>query len=230
MSFLPVLAYDGANMKEINVGEILDVAMAGTSATLLAKKWESAILVNVDNQTLKRIMENAKVMETIMNIEGFSALGSDIFETVVNKSESVSKSKKEKGESLTPKEKRELSKEEKDYKSKRKQIQENLIKFATRIPAFVYLTDFRENTLQDVITKLDTTLFKKVTGLSVDDFQLLVSLGVFNSVHMNQAVFAFRRYEDASLAYTGIRSHPEQQRRMGLYDTVITLQEESPAK
>lgn len=230
MSFLPVLAYDGANMKEINVGEILDVAMAGTSATLLAKKWESAILVNVDNQTLKRIMENAKVMETIMNIEGFSALGSDIFETVVNKSESVSKSKKEKGESLTPKEKRELSKEEKDYKSKRKQIQEKLIKFATRIPAFVYLTDFRENTLQDVITKLDTTLFKKVTGLSVDDFQLLVSLGVFNSVHMNQAVFAFRRYEDASLAYTGIRSHPEQQRRMGLYDTVITLQEESPAK
>lgn len=230
VSFLPVLAYDGANMKEINVGEILDVAMAGTSATLLAKKWESAILVNVDNQTLKRIMENAKVMETIMNIEGFSALGSDIFETVVNKSESVSKSKKEKGESLTPKEKRELSKEEKDYKSKRKQIQEKLIKFATRIPAFVYLTDFRENTLQDVITKLDTTLFKKVTGLSVDDFQLLVSLGVFNSVHMNQAVFAFRRYEDASLAYTGIRSHPEQQRRMGLYDTVITLQEESPAK
>ena len=161
VSFLPVLAYDGANMKEINVGEILDVAMAGTSATLLAKKWESAILVNVDNQTLKRIMENAKVMETIMNIEGFSALGSDIFETVVNKSESVSKSKKEKGESLTPKEKRELSKEEKDYKSKRKQIQEKLIKFATRIPAIVYLTDFRENTLQDVITKLDTTLFKK---------------------------------------------------------------------
>lgn len=96
VSFLPVLAYDGANMKEINVGEILDVAMAGTSATLLAKKWESAILVNVDNQTLKRIMENAKVMEAIMNIEGFRALGSDIFETVVNKSESVSKTKKEK--------------------------------------------------------------------------------------------------------------------------------------
>lgn len=66
--------------------------------------------------------------------------------------------------------------------------------------------------------------------MSVDDFQLLVSLDVFNSVHMNQVVFAFRRYEDVSLAYTGIRSHPEQQRRMGLYDTVITLQEESPAK
>ncbi|AZA13884.1 DEAD/DEAH box helicase family protein [Corynebacterium choanae] len=228
VSFLPVLAYDGANMKEINAGEILDIAMAGTSATLLAKKWESAILVNVDNQTLKRIMANEDAMNAIMNIEGFRALGSAVFETVVNMSESVSKSRKEKGESLTPQEKKELKDEEKEYRSKRKQIQEKLIKFATRIPAFMYLTDFRENTLHDVITKLEPDLFKSVTGLSVADFHLLVRLGVFNSLHMNQAVFAFRRYEDASLAYTGIRSHPEQQHRMGLYDTVITLEEHLP--
>ena len=37
-------------------------------------------------------------------------------------------------------------------------VQEKLIKFSTRIPAFMYLTDFRENTLQDVITKLEPTL------------------------------------------------------------------------
>ena len=109
------------------------------------------------------------------------------------------------------------------YKSKRKQIQEKLIKFATRIPAFMYLTDFRENTLQDVITKIEPELFRQVTGLTVGDFELLVQLGVFNSIHMNQAVFAFRRYEDASLSYTGIRSH-KSLRKVGLYDTVITLE------
>ena len=226
VKFLPVLAYDGANMKEVNAGEILDIAMSGTSATLLAKKWESAILVNVDNMTLRKIMDNQAAMDAIMNIEGFRALGADIFETVVNKSEKVSATKKEKGGDLTKKEKKELSDEEKEYKSKRKQIQEKLIKFATRIPAFMYLTDFRENTLHDVITKIEPDLFKKVTGLSVADFNLLVNLGVFNSIHMNQAVFAFRRYEDASLHYTGIRSHPEQQRILGLYDTVIMLEEQ----
>jgi hypothetical protein len=52
VSFLPVLAYDGANMTQIDAGGILDIAMAGTSATLLARKWESALLVNVDNDTL----------------------------------------------------------------------------------------------------------------------------------------------------------------------------------
>jgi len=220
--FLPVLAYDGANMVQIDAGEILDIALSGTSATLLARKWESAILVNVDNDTLKKIMSSKEAMEAVMNIEGFRALGSGIFETVVNKSEAVRETKKEKGEKLTDKQKKVLTEEEKDYKSKRKQIQEKLIKFATRIPAFMYLTDFRENTLTDVITKLEPDLFKTVTGLTVKDFNLLVSLGVFNSTHMNQAVFAFRRYEDSSLSYTGINSHPRLRSRGG-YDTVVAI-------
>ena len=165
-------------------------------------------------------MSDEKAMAAIMNIEGFRALGADVFETVINKSEKVRETKKNKGDDITPKEKRELTDEEKEYKSKRKQIQEKLIKFATRIPAFMYLTDFRENTLKDVITKLEPELFKAVTGLTVDDFHLLVSLNVFNAAHMNQAVFAFRRYEDASLSYTGIESH-EGLRHFGLYDTVV---------
>lgn len=222
MNFLPVLAYDGSNMTQVDAGGILDIAMSGTSATLLARKWESAILVNVDNDTLRRIMASEDAMNAVMNIEGFRALGNDVFETVVNKSERVTATKKERGEKLTKTEKKELSEEEKEYKSKRKQIQEKLIKFATRIPAFMYLTDFRENTLTDVITKLEPDLFKAVTGLTVADFNLLVNLGVFNATQMNQAVFAFRRYEDSSLAYTGIDSHPGL-RHVGLYDTVIAI-------
>lgn len=223
VNFLPVLAYDGSNMTQVDAGGILDIAMAGTSATLLARKWESAILVNVDNDTLMKIMESKAAMDAVMNIEGFRALGSSIFETVVNKSNSVRETRKSAGDSISSSEKKELSAEEKDYKSKRKQIQEKLIKFATRIPAFMYLTDFRENTLHDVITKLEPDLFKSVTGLTVEDFNLLVSLGVFNSAHMNQAVFAFRRYEDASLSYTGINSH-RGLRRYGLYDTVVAVE------
>ena len=53
-----------------------------------------------------------------------------------------------------------------------------------------------------------------------DRFHLLVRLKVFNTEQMNQAVFAFRRYEDASLRYTGIESHPGL-RHYGLYDTVV---------
>ena len=219
VSFLPVLAYDGSHMTQIDVGGILDIAVAGTSATLLARRWESALLVNVDNDTLRRLLDNPDALAAVMRIEGFRALGENIIETVVNKSENV-KAMKKKGDDLTTKEKAELTAEEKEYKSKRKQIQERLIKFATRIPAFMYLTDFRENTLRDVITKLEPDLFRAVTGLTVDDFHLLVQLKVFNTEQMNQAVFAFRRYEDSSLVYTGIDSHPGL-RHYGLYDTVV---------
>ena len=221
VSFLPVLAYDGANMVQIDAGGILDMAMAGTSATLLARKWESAMLVNVDNDTLRRVLDSEEAMSAVGRIEGWRALGDNVIETIINKSEKIKDLKKKaKDGELDKKEKKELTEEEKEYKSLRKKVQEKLIKFATRIPAFMYLTDFRENTLVDVITKIEPELFLTVTGLTVADFNLLVDLKVFNTERMNAAVFAFRRYEDASLRYTGIDSH-EGLARVGGYDTVI---------
>lgn len=223
ISFLPVLAYDGSSMKQIDAAGILDMAMSGTTATLLARRWESALLVNVDNDTLKRLMANKDAMLALMGIEGFRNLNQDI-ETIINKSESVKNAKKTANDTELPaEEKKKLSEEEKEYKSLRKQIQEKLIKFATRVPVFMYLTDYRERCLRDVITQLEPGLFKKVTNLSVKDFELLVSLGVFNSALMNDAVYKFKRYEDASLVYTGVNKHEGE--GIGLYDTVLSPQD-----
>jgi hypothetical protein len=210
-------------MKQVDAAGILDMAMSGTTATLLARRWESALLVNVDNNTLARLMSNSEAMNALMNIEGFRNLNQDI-ETIINKSEAVKKAKKEANDrELSKKEKQELTEQEKEFKNKRKQIQEKLIKFATRIPIFMYLTDYRERSLKDVITQLEPGLFKKVTGLNVKDFELLVSLGVFNSALMNDAVYKFKRYEDASLEYIGINKHKGED--VGLYDTVLSRQD-----
>lgn len=222
ISFLPVLAYDGSTMKQISAQDILDIAMAGTSATLLARRWESALLVNVDNETLSRLLGNKDALDALMRIEGFRSLNTDI-ETIINKSEHVKKAKKDDAEKLTPKQRKELSEEEKEYKSMRKRIQEKLIKFATRVPVFMYLTDYREMSLKDVITQLEPGLFRKVTGLNVRDFELLCSLGVFNASLMNDAIFKFKRYEDSSLSYTGIEKHISDE--VGGWDTVIRREE-----
>lgn len=220
INFLPVLAYDGSSMEQLDAARILDMAMSGTTATLLARRWESALLVNVDNDTLARLMRDDRAMNALMSIEGFRSLNQDI-ETIINKSESIKKAKQDANDrDLTKKEKKELTDAEKEYKSMRKKIQEKLIKFATRIPVFMYLTDYRERSLKDVITQLEPGLFKKVTGLRISDFELLVSLGVFNSSLMNDAVYKFKRYEDASLSYTGINKHAGKD--VGLYDTVIS--------
>lgn len=222
--FLPVLAYDGSYMRQVDAADVLDMATSGTTATLLARRWESALLVNVDNNTLKRLMANQAALDALMSIEGFRSLNQDL-ETIINKSNAVKDAKRTaSGRDLTPAEKKELTEDEKKAKSLRKQIQEKLVKFATRVPVFMYLTDHRERTLKDVITRLEPGLFKKVTGLDVKDFELLVSLNVFNGPLMNDAVYKFKRYEDSSLEYMGVNKHAGEE-RVGGYDTTLSKAE-----
>ena len=58
----------------------------------------------------------------------------------------------------------------------------------------MYLTDYREETLKDVITKIEPDLFNKVTGISVKIFEKMVTIGLFKSTLMNEAVIAFKIY------------------------------------
>ncbi|MDB4673884.1 GIY-YIG nuclease family protein [Flavobacteriaceae bacterium] len=223
IKFLPVLCFDGSSMKQINSQEVLDFGLVGTSGSQLAKKFESTRLVHVDDITLKRLMGNSEAMDALMKIEGFRSINSDL-EKIINKSEKIKKLKRDDVEdSDKSKVKKQISDEEKEQKSLRKQIQEKLQKFATRIPVFMYLTDYRERHLKDVITQLEPGLFKKVTGLSVSDFELLLSVGLFNSTLMNSAIFSFKRYEDSSLSYSGFTKHEPSE--IGLFDTVITSDE-----
>lgn len=221
INFLPILQFDGSSMKRVNATEILDFVDNGTSGTLLARRWNSAQLVNVDNATLQRVLDNPEALATIMKIEGFRALGSDIIENIVNRAERIKKLKREAVDN--PKKKKELTAEEKEYRSKRREVQEKLMKFATRIPIFMYLTDYREESLEDVIRKLEPSLFERVTGLTIDDFDLLLRIGVFNRAQMNDAILKFRRYEDASLAYTGVNRHATDT-RIGLMDSSVPIE------
>ena len=222
INFLPVLAYDGSSMNRISAQDILDITYSGTSATLLAKRWQTALLVHVDNDTLKRLQDNPDAMDALNSIEGFRNLNDQI-STIINRSEKLKKLKKDDNVKIDPKAKKIISEEEKELKSLRKQVQENLLKLAARIPAFMYLTDYREQCIKDVITQIEPELFKSVTGLTVKDFDVLCSIGLFDSEKMNQGIFGFRRYENASLTYTGIDMHEGE--AVGGWDTVLRREE-----
>ena len=87
----------------------------------------------------------------------------------------------------------------------------------------MYLTDYREETLKDVITQIEPDLFKRVTSLSVKDFEKLLSLGLFNATLMNSAIFSLKRYENSSLHYQGFTKHNP--KYVGLFDTKISSEE-----
>ena len=87
----------------------------------------------------------------------------------------------------------------------------------------MYLTDYREESITDLITKVEPNLFKEVTYLHVRIFEELVDIGLFDGAWLNEVVWNFRDYEDASLAYTGITKHKLD--TVGLFDTTITKDE-----
>ena len=223
IKFLPVLCFDGSSMRQIDAQEVLDFGMVGATGPQLAKKFESRRLVHVDDMTLTRLMQNKEAMEALMKIEGFRKINTDI-EHIINNSKNINKLKKDANEEdLTKKKKKELTDKERDNRSKRKQIQDKLLQFASRIPIFMYLTDYREQTLYDVITEVEPKLFRRVTSLTVANFELLISLKLFNATLMNSAILSFKRYENDSLHYKGYRRHKPE--KIGLYDTVISTEE-----
>tara|TARA_R110001592_G_scaffold162565_1_gene395834 strand:- start:513 stop:1961 length:1449 start_codon:yes stop_codon:yes gene_type:complete len=226
LKFLPILSYDGFDMHMVDANEVLEVSSAGTSSTLLAKRWMHDSLIYVDNLTLQRLLGDDKAIEVLMKIEGFRKIKEDI-ETIINKTTQIKNLKKKKVKSnLNDDDKKELSDAEKEYKNKKDMIKKKLKQFASRIPIFMYLTDYRENHLEDVITKLDSRLFKKVTGLEISDFELLVNKGVFNKPLMNLAIKDFKTYEDSSLQYLGLTTHKFE--RYGLMDTVVSKKDLNP--
>jgi hypothetical protein len=200
LRYLPVLCYDGYSMQELKADDLLDFVVAGTGSTMLARRWQSYRLIDVSTPTLARLLRHEELVQRLEEFESFRNLAKDLTRTI--SAEKNLKKLKTKSKP-TETDKKTISDDEKALKSFRKRLQENLIKFATRIPVFMYLTDHREETLKDVIEIFEPDLFKRVTNLNVEDFKLLCEIGVFNATTMDSAIFAFRRFEDASLSYAG---------------------------
>lgn len=215
LNFLPVLCYDGYSMEELNTKDLLDIVVSGTAANMLVRRWQSAKLVNLENSNIEKLLNDAEMIEALEKIEAFRNLSKDL--DVIIKNEKALKAHKKEGDKKDAAKKL-VTQLEKEIKDKKKIIRDNLLKFITRVPVFMYLSDFREEKLYDVITALEPSLFTKVTGLTVDEFKRLSELGIFNASNMNSAIFAFKRFEDASLSYAGNFTQSE---TVGGFDTTI---------
>jgi hypothetical protein len=223
IEFLPVLCYDGISMTKLDATAILDISTYGTASTMLAKRWQSARLVDVTTVVLEKVLNSPDIMSALEKIEDFRNLRTDL-EKVIGREKALNQSKKDRaetGEEPDAKTKKAESDEEKENRGFKRQIRAKLLKFITRVPVFMYLTDYREEKLTDVIRNLEPEMFTRVTGLEVKDFDRLCEIGVFNQTELNQAIFMFRRFEDSSLTYVGGRKLSDQD-IIGGFDVVAT--------
>lgn len=216
LDYLPIFGFSGGSMLPLDASAVLDWATAGIGATALAHRWNSPLLVDVNERTLAAVLEQPELLETLAQIEDFRALV-DNAEHVITSMKLLKKAKREQGGKLDAGQMRERS----DTAKRRKEIREKLQKFLARVPVFMYTTDFREEALKHVIESLDPALFERVTGLTINDFKLLNDLGLFNAGNMDAAIYHFRRFERESLRYADAETAGDDQDGVGLWDRTI---------
>lgn len=203
LNFLPILAYQDGKLVKLNATDLMDKATSGVGSKMLARRWQSPSMINLNRKILEGILNDEELLQSLENMEAFRALRKHTTE-ILTAEKSIKKAKAEgKPKSSVSKEKREMAK-------RRKEIQDALLKFLTRVPIFMYLTDYREESLIDVIRNVEPALFTKVTGLQIRDFDTLCKLGVFNTQILNQSIYAFKRQEAFSLM-GGKISHSQEQ-------------------
>jgi hypothetical protein len=208
-------------MRQLDAADVLNIATTGVGASALAARWNSPVLVDVNEHTLSALLDHPDLLAALEQIEDFRNLA-NMAQQVITSTKKLKKVEREKGKNNLDDDEK---KEKKESTSIKKQIREKLQKFLAKIPVFMYVTDFREEALKDVIESLDSDLFTRVTGLTVDDFRLLNKIGVFNAQHMNAAIYQFKSFETASLHYADEAAPDESGSHVGLWDTTINASE-----
>jgi hypothetical protein len=216
LNYLPIFAFEGGGMRPLDASEVLDWATAGIGATALASRWNSPSLVNINEHTLSKLLDHPDLLEALGKIEDFRNLANTA-EQIITSSKLLKQAKREGDGKLN----KEQKKEQSETAKRRKEIREKLQKLLAKIPVFMYVTQFRELALRDIILSLDSALFERVTGLTVADFKLLNDIGVFNRLQMDAAVYQFKAFEDASLEYANEPGAQKKERPIGLWDRVL---------
>ena len=196
LNYLPIYAFAGGAMTQLDATDVLDWATAGIGATALAQRWNSPVLVEVNEHTLSKVLEDEELLEKLGQIEDFRALVNNARQ-VVTTTKLLKKVKREAGGALNPNEQRTQSENSK----RRKEIREKLQKFVAKVPVFMYMTDHREEALKHVIESVDPALFTRVTGLTIEDFGKLNRIGLFHAANMDSSIYQFRSFERKSLRY-----------------------------
>ena len=200
IKYLPVLAYNGLNMEQIDAEGLIDIAMGNTTATLLAKGWDNSLLININYSTINGLIDDEDALRIINSIVFKDSSNSNNLEIIINKHKELENFRK-KVKPLTKKEKQECKSIVKTINKERKEFEDKLRTLLARLPLFLYLSDAHETNFQEILHPSEEDLFQKVMGMKSDEFRILEEKGLFNSTLLNNAIYDFNRYEEDSLNY-----------------------------
>ena len=137
-----------------------------------SKSMAPGAYVFEDPGRVHEFLEYPELLAALEQIEDFRNLA-QLADKVITSTKALKAAKRANGGELTKKEKKEQS----ETAKLRTEIRKKLQKLLARIPVFMYVTQFRELAVRDIIVGVDSDLFERVTGLTVEDFTLLNDIG-----------------------------------------------------
>lgn len=191
--FLPVLGFDGTRMEPIDVDRIIDVAFAMNAQDVRKLRMESRSVLNPDHGLLGFLSEGAQ--EALRGVSRFSARSatSEEDELDVNRTDPIEPTSSSVANGDDEIE-RELGDDE---------LQERLRFLATRVNAFMYLSEDLEKNLRHVLATREIDLFRTVLEVMPEDMKALVDVGLFSEQAMRLVIHQFRRADEAAYRYLG---------------------------
>ena len=227
IEYLPIFAFDGGRMDPVDVDAVMSWGTAGAGAAMLAKRWGSPRLIDLSEAVLTKLLGDGDLVERLQQMEDFRNLRQDATKIIAS-SQKLRGARKPRSDGPSEGDEPEVKAARKAKREQVNTLRSKLLKFVQAVPVFMYLTDYREEALVDIIEALDTNLFERVTGLTLDDFHKLSEIGVFHPAHMNEAIWQFRLFERASLNYLGTIPDGSRPGKFGLWDrSVAEIQEQA---
>lgn len=220
LNYLPIYSFSGGSMRPLDAVELLNIAASGVGSSALARRWNSPLLVDISESSLSKLLANRQLLDSLERLEDFRNLSVDAT-AIITHTKNIKSVRRKTGVAPPP-----SDPERQENARLRKELRAKLQKFLARVPVFMYLTDFREEALVDVIRSLDPELFTRVTGLTISDFDMLNEAGLFNARHMDAAIWAFRQFELASLSYASSNG-PAEPRSVGRWAVAAKSELES---
>lgn len=210
--YLPVLKVAGNQMVDMDAREVLTFDLSGVDAKGLGSRFGERKNVVVNRDTIEAINANPEsqercqaIFDRIKMFRRFNgATDKDLEQSDASVADLDVNDQKIKElrtkETASPDEEKQrdkaIDKAEKALKSEREKVRDLLRTLLSRIPIFMYLTDATEENMEQVLVDTRQDLFRKATGIDVEDFRYLVELGLLKVDSIDGYILKFINLEN----------------------------------
>jgi len=173
----PLYQHGAIETKKIETEDVLDISF---SAKNLVDKFASGYAIDT-------LRANDDIISALLDVDPSAAAAF---------SKQITDAVKNAGKQKTKEQSSNDKKEDKEIKKKIDQLRERAQTVMKRLPSYLYVSEYNEESYNDIVKYAEPNTFKEETEVSIDDFKVMVDTGFINRAHVDYCTKAFQVIEN----------------------------------